>query len=79
MSEAMQALGFARLRNEIFTSLADMNEAIAKLTERLNNKPLSKIKKSRNELFETLDRPNALALPSQRYEFADGKTDEGAH
>ena len=63
----------SRLRNEIFTSLADMNEAIAKLTERLNNKPLSKIKKSRNELFETLDRPNALALPSQRYEFAEWK------
>lgn len=63
----------ARLRNRIFTSLSDMNEAIAELLEKFNRKLMKKIGKSRLELFETLDKPQALALPDKDYEYADWK------
>lgn len=63
----------ARLRNEIFTNLSDMNESIAKWLEAFNAKPLRKFKKSRQELFELIDKPYALALPETRYEFAEWK------
>jgi len=51
-----------------------MNEAIMELLDKFNAKPLKRIKKSRIELFEMLDRPNALSLPNVRYEFAEWKT-----
>lgn len=63
----------ARLRNRIFTSLSDMNEAIAELLERFNRKLMKKIGKSRLELFETLDKPHALPLPATAYEYSDWK------
>jgi len=63
----------ARLRNRIFTNLAALNQAIEELLEQLNGRPLRKLNKSRKELFETLDKPNALSLPAQRYEFAEWK------
>jgi len=63
----------ARLRNEIFTSLADMNQAIMELLKRFNQKLMKKIGKSRLELFEHLDKPNALTLPDKPFEYADWK------
>lgn len=63
----------ARLRNRIFTELSDMNAAIADLLERFNRKLMKKIGKSRLELFETLDKLHALALPAMPYEYADWK------
>lgn len=64
----------ARLRNRTFYSLAELNVAIAELVEQLNNKPMrSRGGKSRNELFEALDRPAMHPLPQHRYEFAEWK------
>jgi transposase len=63
----------ARLRNRIFTSLHEMNETIAPLLEKFNNKLMKKIGKSRRELFEALDKPHALPLPEKAYEYADWK------
>ena len=63
----------AKLRNKIFTNLNDMNYEIQKLLEIFNNKIMRKFKKSRKELFENLDRPNANLLPEKRYEFAEWK------
>lgn len=63
----------AALRRRTFYSLGQLNEAIRELLIRLNNKLLRKIKRSRSELFESLDRPAALALPSARYELAEWK------
>lgn len=63
----------AKLRHRIFTSLAQLNEAIAQLLEALNNRPLRKLKQSRRELFETIDRPHANALPEMPYEYAQWK------
>lgn len=63
----------AKLRDRIFYSLSEMNEAIRELLEVLNNKKMKRLKKSRRELFELLDKPNALPLPETRYEFAEWK------
>ena len=61
----------AVLRHRTFYSLSEMNVAIGELLERLNNRPLRKMKMSRRELFESLDRPNALPLPQRPYEYAE--------
>jgi len=63
----------ARLRNRIFHSLADMNIAIGELLEIFNNKIMKRLKKSRRELFEILDLPNALPLPENSFEFVEWK------
>jgi transposase len=61
----------AVLRKRIFYSLAELNAAVRECLERLNNRPLRKAKKSRREMFETIDRPAALSLPQQPYEYAE--------
>jgi transposase len=61
----------AVLRHRTFYSLADLNAAIRECLERLNARPLKKLKKSRRELFEAVDRPNALPLPTRPYEYAE--------
>jgi transposase len=63
----------AVLRNRRFFSLAELNQAIAELLERLNNKPFQKLEGSRRSLYETIDRPALQALPAQRYEFGEWK------
>ena len=61
----------AVLRHRTFHSLAQMNAAIGELLDKLNNRLLKKMKKSRRELFELWDKPNAKSLPAQPYEFAE--------
>jgi len=61
----------AVLRRRTFYSLTELNTAISECLERLNNRPMRKLKKSRRELFETLDQPNALPLPQKPYEYAE--------
>lgn len=63
----------AVLRHRTFYSLAELNGAIPELLERLNSRALRKLKKSRRELFELFDRPNAVALPEKPYEYAEWK------
>ena len=58
----------ARMRNEQFFSLDALNERIAELLEDLNARPMRRFGgKSRNELFEILDKPALKALPSERF------------
>ena len=63
----------AALRHRTFFSLAELNAAIAKLLERLNNRPFRKLPGSRRSLFEQLDRPALRPLPTERYVFAEWK------
>ena len=63
----------AALRHRRFYSLSEMNRAIRELLEKLNTRPLTKMKKSRRELFEQIDRPKALPLPARPYEYAEWK------
>jgi transposase len=58
----------ARLRNRRFTSLGELNEAIAELVEWLNNRPFKRLQGSRKSLFLELDRPTLKPLPPVRYE-----------
>jgi len=64
----------ACLRNRIFYSLAELNAAIRELLEKLNNRQMQKLHRSRKEMFETLDKTAALPLPERRYEYADWKS-----
>jgi transposase len=60
----------ACLRNRVFYSLAELNAAIRELLEKLNNRKMQKIGKTRKELFEELDKPAAQPLTAKRYEYA---------
>lgn len=59
----------AALRHRVFYSIDAMNVAIRELLEVANNKPMKVLKKSRRELFLELDKPNALPLPKERFEY----------
>lgn len=61
----------AVLRKRTFNSLVDLNTAIGECLEKLNNRPMRRMKRSRRELFESLDKPNALPLPTRPYEYAE--------
>ena len=61
----------AALRHRTFYSLSELNTAIAELLERLNSRALRKVKKSRRELFDLFDRPQAQPLPDISYEYAE--------
>lgn len=66
----------ARLRNRVFTSLHDLNDAIRKLLDRMNAKPMRSCgNKSRDQLFDELDRPALRPLPVEPYTFAEWKID----
>jgi transposase len=61
----------AALRHRTFFSLAELNEAISALLERLNTRPFQKLEGCRRSAFESLDRPAMRPLPARRYEIAD--------
>ncbi len=64
----------AALRHRKFFSPAELNEAIATLLEKLNDRPFRKREGSRASLFAAVDRPALQPLPAQRYVMADWKT-----
>ena len=59
----------ARLRNETFFTLGELNARIAELLEDLNTRPMRVYRASRRDLFERLDRPLLKALPAERFVF----------
>jgi len=63
----------AALRNHTFFSIAELNKAIREKLTELNTRPMQVIKKTRRELFDTLDRPALRPLPATPYEFARWK------
>jgi transposase len=63
----------AVLRHEKFFSLADLNQALAPLLERLNQRPFCKREGCRASLYATLDRPALQPLPVERYVMAEWK------
>lgn len=58
---------YAPLRNSIFYSLGELNEAIWQLLETHNNAPLQRLKISRRELFERLEKSALKPLPAERF------------
>lgn len=61
----------AALRNRTFTSIADINLAIKPLLEKINHQPFQKMKSSRFEIFETVDKPALKLLPPSKYYFEE--------
>ena len=64
----------ARLRNQTFFSLGDLNAAIAELVEDINNRPMRHTGKSRRELFEKIERTALGSLPATDFEYAEWKS-----
>ena len=64
----------AALRKRKFFSLAELNQAIAELLTRLNERPFRKRDGCRRSLFELLDQPALRPLPEERYQYGDWET-----
>jgi transposase len=61
----------APLRHRTFTSLAEMNAAIKLLLDKINRQPFQKMKTSRFELFESIDKPALRSLPELPYQYVE--------
>lgn len=63
----------AALRDRTFFSLAELNDAIAKLLMKLNRRSFQKLPGNRRSMFERVDKPALKPLPAAPYEFAQWK------
>ena len=63
----------AVLRNRTFYSLNELHEAVLPLVDKINDRLMRKLKKSRRQLFEEIDKPALRPLPERRYELAEWK------
>ena len=63
----------ARLRNQKFFSLVELNQAIEKLLIILNEKPFKKLPGSRRSQFEVIDKPALKPLPTKPYTYTEFK------
>lgn len=64
----------ARLRNQIFHSLAQLNHEIAKLLDMMNNKVMKQYQQSRKQLFDMVDKNALKPLPEKPYQYTQIKT-----
>jgi len=71
--QAIQRYILARLRHHKFFSVDELNEAIAKLLDRYNDKIVKHLQKSRTELFSELDAPYLNPLPANSYVYKQFK------
>ncbi|QBB69355.1 IS21 family transposase [Pseudolysobacter antarcticus] len=61
----------ARLRDEMFYSLEELNARMAELVHDLNGRPFKKMPGTRKERFDTIDAPAMRPLPARRYVYAE--------
>lgn len=61
----------ARLRNQRFYSLSELNARIRELLVELNDRKMRRYAATRRELFERLDKPALCPLPSTRFVYGD--------
>jgi hypothetical protein len=71
--QVVQRWILARLRNRRFFSLGELNEAIRELVTQLNDRPMRGCGTTRRALYEQVDKPALLPLPSTPYEYAQWK------
>lgn len=64
----------ARLRHHTFFSLAELNTCIKALLIDVNNRPFKQLKGTRQQWFESLDKPALAPLPKHAYQYTDIKT-----
>ncbi len=58
----------ASIRDKVFYSLQELNAAISEELEKLNDRQMAHINRSRRQLFEELDKPALKALPPEQFE-----------
>jgi transposase len=63
----------AKLRNRVFFSLPELNQAIRPLLDDLNRRPFQKLPGSRLSQFQEMEKPALKPLPKTRYEYAEWK------
>lgn len=63
----------APLRNMTFTSLTGINNEIKRRLDIIHHQLFQKMKVSRHELYETIDRPSLKPLPLEPYQYAEWK------
>ena len=71
--QVVQRWILAARRKRQFFSLAELNEAIAELLVKLNQRPFRKMPGSRAELYQTIDKPALQPLPAAPFVFAEWK------
>jgi transposase len=71
--QVVQRWVLARLRNRAFSSLAEINAAIAPLREELNARVMKTFGKSRQTLFDEIERAALAPLPERAFECAEWK------
>jgi transposase len=71
--QVVQRWILARLRNQSFFSLAELNQAIRELVDNLNDRLMRGWGTTRRALYEQLDQPALGPLPPAPYEYADWK------
>ena len=59
---------YAALRNQLFHNLEELNTAIRVELEKHNNVPMQRLKVSRKQLFEDIEKKELVALPVDKYE-----------
>ena len=69
----VERLILAKLRNRVFLSLHELNQAIRPLLDELNRRPFQKLPGSRLSQFIELEKPVLKPLPARRYEYAEWK------
>ena len=72
--KAIQRWILMKLRHHTFFSVDELNQQINLLLDGYNNKIIKRLKKSRTELFESLDKPLLHPLRANNYIFKEFKT-----
>lgn len=71
--QAIQRYILARFSHHKLFSVDELNQALAPLLDRYNNKVIKHLQKSRTELFEELDKPYLNPLPMNSYVYKQFK------
>jgi transposase len=66
-----QSYILGRLRHQTFFSLAEANQAITEVLDRMNRHVMRRLGTSRSDLFASIERDALHALPASDYEFAE--------
>lgn len=70
----------ARIRNETFFSLAELNARVRELNDDLNDRPMKRYGgRSRRDIFEQVERAALLPLPADTFEYAEWGTAKVHH
>lgn len=67
----LERWALAKLRDRVFHSLADINGALRACLDQINGKVMRQYGASRQERFDTIDRPKLLPLPTTVFEFGE--------